>query len=75
MIDVVAICPFDGESVMIFGNDENDQARVFRFYFLENYTWERDAFGQVLGAVQTLVGLCNSAYFWGCCIIPMNQIF
>lgn len=56
--NVVSICPFDEESVMLFGNDETGQARVLRYYFADNYTWEpRDLpDGQVNDAVATSNG-------------------
>lgn len=57
-MDIVAICPFDEERVMLFGNDESGQARVLVFYIFDNYTWEpRDLpAGEVRGAVATANG-------------------
>ena len=53
-MDVVAICPFDEVSVLIFGND-NGQARVFQYSFFENTIWEPRALepGTVIDAVKS----------------------
>lgn len=53
-MDVVAICPFDEVSVLIFGND-NGQARVFQYSFFENAIWEPRTLepGTVIDAVKS----------------------
>ena len=53
-IDVISICPFDDESLIIFGND-NGQARVFQYSYLENVIWEPRilALGSVIDAVKS----------------------
>ncbi|MFT4525273.1 MAG: hypothetical protein ACI85F_001426 [Bacteroidia bacterium] len=53
-MDVVSICPFNEESVLIFGND-NGQARVFQYSYFENVIWEPRTLepGSVIDAVKS----------------------